>query len=263
MESRFEWLAEMWRYRELLYFFAWREVKVRYRQAALGAAWALLQPLLGTVVFTLFFGRLAGVGSDGIPYPVFVYCALVPWTYFAGVLTQAGTSLVGNANLITKVYFPRVLLPASSAVAGLLDFAIGMSFLAVFMGYYRLPPTWSLLLLPLFVAAMVMVTLGLGLLLGALNVRYRDVKYVIPFLLQLWLFCTPIIYPASIVPARLRPLMALNPCLGIVEGFRACLFPSVPFDAASIGTSLAVAVVLFTAGIAYFRTTERVFADII
>jgi lipopolysaccharide transport system permease protein len=263
MDSRFEWLAEMWRYRELLYFFAWREVKVRYRQAALGAAWALLQPLLGTVVFTLFFGRLAGVDSGGIPYPVFVYCALVPWTYFAGVLTQAGTSLVGNANLITKVYFPRILLPASSALAGLIDFAIGASFLAVFMAYYRVPPTWSLLLLPLFVVAMVIVTLGLSLLLGALNVRYRDVKYVIPFLLQLWLFCTPIIYPSSIVPASLRPLLALNPCLGIVEGFRACLFPGMHFDLVSIGTSLMVSIALFVVGVAYFRSTERVFADII
>ena len=260
---RFEWLSELWRYRELLYFFAWREVKVRYKQAALGASWAILQPLLGTVVFTLFFGRLAGIDTHGIPYPIFVYCALMPWTYFAAVLPQAGNSLISNSNLITKVYFPRVLLPASGAVAGLLDFAISAIVLVVLMAYYQVRPGWSLLLLPVLIVALVIVTLGLSLLLGALNVRYRDVKYVIPFLLQLGLFCTPVIYPATLVPARLQPLMVLNPFLGIIEGFRASLFPGQSFSSWSIAMSLTVSLLLFAVGVSYFRRTERTFADII
>ena len=258
-----EWLSELWRYRELLYFLAWRDVKLRYKQAALGAAWAIIQPLFAMIIFTMFFGRLAGMPSDGIPYPIFCYCALVPWMYFSGVLGQAGNSLVGNANLITKVYFPRVLLPAATAVAGLLDFAVSSIVLGALMVYYRVHPGWLLLLAPLFVLGMVVLTVGMSMLFGALNVRYRDVKYVLPFLLQIWLFCTPIIYPSTIIPARFRVLLALNPCWGMIEGFRACIFPNRPLHAELIGTSMAVTLIVFVTAVVYFRRTERSFADII
>jgi len=258
-----DWFSELWRYRELLGFFAWREVKVRYKQAALGAAWAVIQPLFAMIVFTMFFGRLAGMPSDGIPYPIFCYCALVPWTYFSNVLGQGGNSLVGNSNLLTKVYFPRILLPASSAVAGLLDFVVSGFVLIALMMYYHTRPGWPLLLLPVVVVAMVVFTLGMSLLFGALNVRYRDVKYVLPFMLQLWLFCTPIIYPTTMIPTRLRPLLALNPLLGIVEAFRACILPHRHLDGSMILTSMTVSLLLFGLGAAYFHRAERTFADIV
>lgn len=258
-----EWLSEIWRYRELLYFLAWRDIKVRYKQAALGAAWAVIQPLFTMIIFTLFFGRLAGVPSDGIPYPLFTFCALVPWTYFAGTLAQAGNSLLANTNLITKVYFPRVLLPTSTALGGLLDFFVSAIFLAFMMIYYGIRPTWALCMFPLFVLATMILVVGVSMLLAALNVRYRDVKYVIPFLVQIWLFVTPIIYPASFIPKRFRGFLALNPMSGIVEGFRASLFPQRGFDAGLISTSLAITVVVFLLGALVFRKTERTFADII
>jgi lipopolysaccharide transport system permease protein len=258
-----DWLAEIWRSRELLYFLAWRDVKLRYKQAALGAAWAIIQPLFAMIVFSMFFGRLAGMASDGIPYPLFCYCALVPWMYFSSVLGQAGNSLVTNANLITKVYFPRVLLPASTAAAGLLDFAISSTVLVVLMGYYRVKPGLGLLLIPVFILTMVVLTLGVSMFFGAMNVRYRDVKYVLPFLLQLWLFCTPIIYPSTLIPERLRPLLALNPCWGLIEGFRSCLLAGRSFDIGLISRSMAVAAGVFIVGAIYFRRTERTFADII
>jgi lipopolysaccharide transport system permease protein len=263
MTFRSEWLAELWRYRELLYFFAWRDVKVRYKQAALGAAWAILQPLLTMVIFTLFFGRLAGIPSDGIPYPLFSYGALVLWTYFSGAIGQAAQSLVSNSNLLTKVYFPRVTLPASSAVSGLLDFCVGLIFLIVLMAYYRVQPGWSLLWAPVFLAALVLLTVGTSLLLAALNVRYRDIKYAIPFLVQLWLFVTPVIYPAKLIPRRFQALVALNPLSGIVEGFRSCLFPGRQFDVTLTTVSLVMTAIVFLAGAFYFRRTERAFADII
>ncbi len=258
-----DWLSEFWSHRELLVFFAWREVKIRYKQAALGAAWAIIQPLFGMIVFAVIFGRLAHMPSDGVPYPVFCYVALVPWTYFAGVVGNGGNSLVGNSNLLTKVYFPRVLLPASAVVAGLLDFVVSATVLVGLMMYYKLTPGWPLLLMPVFVLAMIMVTMGMSLLLGAMNVRYRDVKYVTPFLLQLWLFCTPIAYSSSLFPERFKPLLALNPFLGIVEGFRACLFAGRPVDWALTGTSLFLCVILFSIGAVYFHQTERSFADIV
>jgi lipopolysaccharide transport system permease protein len=258
-----EWLSEIWKFRELLYFLAWRDIKVRYKQAALGAAWAVLQPLLTMIIFTLFFGRLVGVPSDGIPYPLFAFCALVPWTYFAGTLGQAGNSLLSNTNLITKVYFPRVLLPASSALAGLLDFAVSAAFLGVLLIYYGIRPGWSLLLYPVFVLATMVLVVGVSMLVAAMNVRFRDVKYVIPFLIQIWLFVTPIIYPASFVPKRFQSLLALNPMSGIVEGFRATLFPHRGFNLTLIGTSLGITAALFVIGAVVFRNTERTFADII
>jgi lipopolysaccharide transport system permease protein len=259
---KLRWLSDAWHYRELLYFLAWREVKIRYKQAALGAAWAVLQPLMGMLVFTVVFGRIAGMSTRDVPYPVFVYCALVPWTYFSTVLAQASNSLVGNSNLITKVYFPRMLLPASTAAAGLLDFAISSTVLVVLMAYYHVRPGWQLLLLPFFVVAMIVLTLGVSLLFGAMNVRYRDVKYVIPFMLQLWLFCTPIIYPATIATGWWSALLRLNPCVAMVEGFRAAVF-SQPLNGWSVAPSLIISLALFVIGLVYFRKTERTFADIV
>jgi lipopolysaccharide transport system permease protein len=257
------WLAELWRYRELAYFFAWRDVKVRYKQAALGAAWAVLQPLLTMVLFTLFFGRLARIPSDGIPYPLFSYSALLLWTYFAAVLGQGGQSLVANSNLITKVYFPRLALPASVALSGLLDFAIGMGFLVILMAYYGMHPGWPLLLAPLFLVGLVLFTLGASMFLASLSVRYRDMKYAAPFLIQMWLFLTPVIYPTSMLPQRLQPLMAINPLAGIVEGFRACLFSERLPDPVLTSISLTMSVAVFVFGLSYFRKTERAFADVI
>ncbi len=258
-----KWLAELWQFRELVYFLAWRDVKIRYKQAALGAAWAVLQPLLTMVVFTLFFGRLAGVPSDKVPYPLFSYSALLLWTYFAGVLGQGGQSLLSNSNLITKVYFPRVALPVSIALAGLLDFVVGLSFLVILMGYYRIHPGWSLLLAPMFLAGLVLFTLGAGMFLAAMNVRYRDIKYVVPFMIQLWLFLTPVIYPTAYLPKRLQTVMALNPLAGIIEGFRSCLFSGSSINPVLTALSLSMTVVVFVAGLSYFCRAERIFADVI
>jgi homopolymeric O-antigen transport system permease protein len=258
-----EWFVELWRYKELLYFFAWRDVKIRYKQAVLGAAWAIIQPLFTMVVFTLFFGRLAGIQSDGAPYPLFSFSGLVAWMYFATTLSQAGNSLVTNANLITKVYFPRVLLPAAAALSGLVDFLIGCSFLAAMMIYYGVYPGWSLLLAPLFVTLMFILVLGVSLLLAAVNVRYRDVKYTIPFLVSLWLFVTPIIYPVTFVPPRYQNLLALNPMTGIIEGLRASLISTQPINWNLVGISCAVTLTVFIVGAVYFRKTERTFADIV
>jgi homopolymeric O-antigen transport system permease protein len=258
-----EWLSELWRYRELLYFLAWRDVKIRYKQAVLGAAWAVIQPLFAMIIFTFFFGRLAQMPSNGVPYPLFCYCALVPWTYFSVTLGQAGNSLLSNANLITKVYFPRVLLPAAASLSGLLDFGIGSAFLVVLMVYYKIRPGWTLVLWPLAVIGMVIVTLGVSMLFAGLNVRYRDVKYAIPFLIQLGLFVTPVIYPVSFLPERVRPLLALNPLSGIIEIFRASLFPQQGLDLRLVVISVGITLLLFAGGAVYFWRSERTFADII
>jgi lipopolysaccharide transport system permease protein len=260
---RRESVAEFWRYRELLYFFAWRDIKVRYRQAFLGVAWAVIQPLFNMLVFAFIFGRLAHMPSNGIPYPLFSYCALVPWTYFSGVLGLASGSLTSNTSLITKVYFPRVLLPAGTALAGLLDFGIAMVLLVGMMIYYRVQVTWLLLLTPLAILLMVMLTTGAGMLVAAMSVKYRDIKYVLPFAIQLLLFATPIIYPASVVPENYRPILALNPCWGMVDCFRACLLPNQPVHYKLLGISVGVSIGLFVAGLYYFRKSEKSFADII
>jgi len=256
-------MSELWRFRELLYFFAWRDIKVRYRQAALGAAWALIQPLFSMIMFTLLFGRLAHMPSDGIPYPIFCYCALVPWTYFSGVLGLASVSLTANSSLVEKVYFPRVLLPAGTALAGLIDFAIGSLLLVVLMFYYHVRPTWALLFSPLVILMMVMLTTGVSMLMAAVNVRYRDVKYVLPFLIQIWMFATPIIYPVAMIPVHLRGILSLNPCWGMVNGFRACLFPGQPVDLTLLGMSAVMTIALFIGGAYYFHRCERSFADVI
>ncbi len=255
-------LGEVWRYRELLYFLAWRDIKLRYRQTLLGAAWAVIQPLLAMVVFTLFFGKLAQMPSDGVPYAIFSYCALVPWTYFANALSSAGNSLVGSANLISKVYFPRLIVPGASVLAGTLDFGIAFSVLLGMMLYYGIAPSWGILLVPVLFLLTMGTALGVGTWLSALNVEYRDVRYVIPFMIQLWMFATPIVYPLSLVPERYRPLVALNPMAGIIEGYRAALLGR-PFQWGALAMSAVLCVLLLLAGAFYFRTVERTFADVI
>ena len=258
-----EWLSEVWRSREILYFLAWRDVKVRYKQAVLGVAWAVLQPLFTMITFAFFFGRLAGIPSEGVPYPLFSYAALLLWTYFSVTLTQVGNSLVANSYLITKIYFPRVLLPAAVALGGLFDLAIGSAFLVAMMFYYHVSPHWTLLLTPVFVAQTVLLVMGAGMFLAAVNVRYRDVKYTLPFLTQIGLFVTPIIYPVSFVPHRFQGWLALNPMTGVVEGFRACLLGEGQIDWVLAAGSWAVTLLLLLIGSVYFRNTERVFADIV
>ena len=257
-----EWLAEIWRSREILFFLAWRDIKVRYKQAALGVAWAVLQPLFTMVTFTFFFGRLAHIPSGGAPYPLFSFSALLLWTYFAVTLAQVGNSLISNASLITKIYFPRVLLPGAAALGGLLDLLVGSVLLIGMMIYYRVTPQWMLLLTPLFVIQTALLVMGVGMLLAALNVRYRDVKYTIPFLTQIGLFVTPIIYPVSFLPQRYQWLLALNPMAGIIEGFRGCLLGT-PVDWGLVGCSWAATLLLLLLGGLHFRSTERVFADIV
>lgn len=258
-----EFLLESWRYRELIYFFAWRDVKVRYKQAALGAAWAIFQPLLGMAVFTVVFGRLANVPSDGVPYPVFAYAGLMLWTYFSSVLTQSGHSLVSNANLLTKVYFPRVALPFSTAAAGLLDLGISAAFVIPLMIYFQVTPSWAILLAPLYLVLLVAFTTALGLVIAAVNVSYRDIKYVLPLIIQLGLFITPVLYPASYVPEKFQTLLALNPLTGVMEGFRSCLLLGELPDLRLTAISVVSTVALLAFGLAYFRRVERDFADIV
>jgi lipopolysaccharide transport system permease protein len=257
-----EWLSEVWRTREILYFLAWRDVKVRYKQAALGIAWAVIQPLGTMLVFTFFFGQVARIPSEGVPYRLFSYTGLLLWTYFSVTLGQVGNSLITNSSLITKIYFPRVLLPAAAACGGLLDLLVGSVFLVALLIYYHVAPSWTMLLTPLFVLQTVLLVMGSGMLLAALNVRYRDVKYTIPFVVQIGLFLTPIIYPLSFFPARAQPWFALNPMAGIVEGFRASLLGT-PIDWPLVGYSWLITLALLLLGSLHFRSTERIFADIV
>ena len=254
-------LGELWAYRELLFFLVWRDLKVRYKQTALGAAWAIIQPFFTMVVFSVFFGRLAGLPSDGVPYPVFTYCARVPWTYFATALTMSSNSLVDHARLITKVYFPRLLVPAASVLAGLVDLAIAGVVLIGMMLYYGIVPGPAVFALPAFVLLAAATALGVGLWLSALNVEYRDVRYTVPFLIQFWLFLTPVAYSSSLVPERWRALYGLNPMTGVVEGFRWALLGKAPPGAVLL-VSTASVLVLLLGGLFYFRRMERRFADI-
>ena len=258
-----EYAAELWSRRELLYFLAWRDIKVRYKQAALGMTWAIIQPLFTMIVFSIFFGRLAQIPSDGLPYPLFSYSALLLWMYFTVTLGLAGNSLVGNTNLITKVYFPRVLMPAAAALAGVLDVLIGSILLAALMVYYGIGLTWTALLTPLFILHLFLLTIGLSMLLAAMNVRYRDVKYVVPFLTQIWLFVTPIIYPVGFIPERYQWLLALNPVTGIIEGFRSSLLGARPIDWEVVLISWVITILILVVGALYFRKTEKEFADIV
>lgn len=256
-------LKELWEYRELLYFLTWRDIKVRYKQTALGAAWAIIQPVFMMVVFSLFFGHLGKMPSDGIPYPVFVYCALLPWQLFAHALGESTNSLVANERLITKVYFPRLVVPLSAVLGGLVDFAIAFVVLIGMMAYYRIVPGMAIFTLPLFILLAVTTALGVGLWLSALNVQYRDVRYTLTFLTQFWLFATPVAYSSSIVPQRWRPLYGLNPMVGVVDGFRWALLGETEAPGLWLGVSVAVVVLILVGGLYYFRRMEDTFADIV
>jgi lipopolysaccharide transport system permease protein len=255
-------LRELWAYRELLWFLAWRDIQLRYRQTALGVAWALIQPLFTMLLFTLFFGTLAGMPSDGVPYPLFAYAGLLSWTFFANAVTASGNSLVGSSHLITKVYFPRLLVPTAAVVAGLVDLAVASVLFAGLALYYGVVPSWSILLLPVLVVLLVLLALAVGLWMAALNVRYRDVRHALPFLIQLWMFATPVIYPASLVPERWRWLLALNPLTGLVEALRAVLFGRTP-DWSTLGVAVAITLGVLVLAVGYFRRQERDFADVV
>jgi lipopolysaccharide transport system permease protein len=255
-------LRDLWNYRELLYFLTWRDIKVRYKQTILGAAWSVLQPFFTMVVFSIFFGQLAKVPSDGIPYPIFSYCALLPWSYFSGALDRASNSLVGSSHLITKVYFPRLAIPISAVTAGLVDFGIAFVVLLGMMIYYGFAPTMAALTLPLFLLLAVATALAVGLWLSALNVQYRDVRYTIPFLTQFWLFATPIAYSSSLVPEQWRAWYGLNPMAGVVEGFRWALLGKEP-PTSLLAVSAVVVVLLLIGGLYYFRRMEKTFADVV
>jgi lipopolysaccharide transport system permease protein len=256
-------LGELWTYREMLYFLVWREVKVRYKQTALGAAWAILQPLFTMLVFSIFFGRLAKMPSDGVPYPLFAFAALVPWMFFANALTQSANSLVNSANLVTKTYFPRLIIPLASIVCGLVDFALSFLLLLGFMFYYGVSPNWKIVWVPFFLLLAFVTALGVGLWLSALNVQFRDVRHTLPFLTQFWMFGTPIAYPSSLLPAHLQALFGLNPMAGVVEGFRWALLGSSTRPGPMIVVSCFVALFLLVTGAYYFRRLETQFADII
>jgi lipopolysaccharide transport system permease protein len=255
---------ELWNYRELLYFLTKRDIKVRYKQTVLGGLWAIIQPAFTMIVFTLFFGRLAKVPSEGMPYPIFVYAGLLPWTYFAFAVSGSGNSLVGSANLITKIYFPRLLVPASASLAGLLDFFIAMFVLGVLMIHYHFVPSiLGIFLFPFLVGLTFLCALGVGLWLSAMNVQYRDIRYVIPFLVQIWMFVSPVIYPVSIVNEKYQWLLALNPMAGLIKAYRASILGHQPVDWGLLGVSAFIILLLLMSGLFYFRRMEKVFADVV
>jgi lipopolysaccharide transport system permease protein len=256
-------LGELWEYRDLLYFLIWRDIKVRYKQTALGAVWAILQPIFTMILFTIFFGRLAKIPSDGFPYPVFCFCALLPWQLFAKALSESGNSLVANQNLIKKVYFPRLIIPLAAVLGGLVDFGISFVVLLGMMVYYGIFPPIAVLTLPLFLLLAIMTALAAGLWLSVLNVKYRDVKHTIPFLVQFWLFATPIAYPSSLVPEQWRLLYGLNPMVGVVEGFRWALLGKVGGVGPLVLVSVLAVVVLLAGGLIYFKKMEKTFADLV
>jgi len=256
-------VSETWRYRELLYFLVWRDVKVRYKQTALGIAWAVLQPLVATLIFTVIFGRFVKVPTGGVPYAAFAICALVPWTYFTQSVGTGGTSLLANRSLVTKIYFPRVLIPAASVGAPLVDMIFSGTIAVGLLAWYRIVPGWEILALPAFVLAAVVAALGVVLVLSALTVRYRDVPFVIPFLLQVWMYATPVVYGLSVVPEQWRWLFALNPMTAVVEGFRWSLLGDVPLDGSVTAISVLSGVVLLVVGAVQFSRVERSFADVI
>jgi lipopolysaccharide transport system permease protein len=256
-------LGGLWEYRHLLYFLTWRDVKVRYKQTFLGVAWAVLQPLLATVVFTVFFGRVAHLSSEGVPYALFSFVAVLAWTYFSTGLTTASNSLVAGASMITKIYFPRLALPVSAVAGAAVDFLCAAVLLVPLMAYYGVAPTLRTLVFPLFVVLATAVSLGAGFALAALNVRYRDVRYIVPFLTQLWLFATPVVYSAGSLSQPWRTLYGLNPLVGVVEGFRWSLLGTARPASASMLVSVGSAVLLLLGGLAYFRRTEDFFADVI
>ncbi|NDJ78822.1 MAG: ABC transporter permease [Chloroflexi bacterium] len=257
-------LNELWKYRELLYFLTWRDVKVRYKQTVLGAAWAIIQPFFTMIVFSLFFGQLAGIEADGgVPYPVATYTALVPWTFFANGLSQSSNSLVSSANLLKKIYFPRLVIPVSSVISGLVDFVLAFIVLMIMMLVYGIVPTINILFLPFFLLLAFTTALGVGLWLSAMNVQFRDVRYTIPFLTQFWLFATPIAYPSSLLDEPWRTIYGINPMAGVVEGFRWALLGTDTSPGPMIFVSLATAITLLVSGAFYFRRMEKTFADVV
>lgn len=256
-------LRSLYQYRELVLFLTWRDVKVRYKQTALGAAWAILQPLLTMLVFTLVFGRLAKIPSDGVPYAVFAYAGLVPWVFFANSLTQSANSVVGNSNMIKKVYFPRLVIPFATILSEAVDMLLASTVLVVLMAYYGLVPPLTILFLPLLMIGAAVTALAAGLWLAALNVRYRDVRYVVPFLTQFWMFATPVAYPSSLLPESWRLIYALNPMVGVVEGFRWAVLGTGTQPGGMMLVSFGVALLALLGGAYYFRSTERTFADIV
>lgn len=267
IEPKKGWLPvnfkEIWQFRELLYFLAWRDVKVKYKQTALGIIWAIMQPVLAMLIFSALFGRFAGIPSDGVPYPIFVYIGLLPWNYFAAVLGQSTNSVVSGSNLITKIYFPRLIIPASSAIAALLDFFIASTVLALMMAYYGVNLSPGVLLVPFLVLMTMINALGFGLWFSALNVKYRDIQYAIPFLIQIWMFATPVIYPTSLIGGNYGWLLMLNPMGGVIEAFRPAVLGHMPIPWTSLGISTAIGLLVFIGGLFYFRSVERYFADVI
>jgi lipopolysaccharide transport system permease protein len=256
-------LHGIYAYRELLYFLVWREVKVRYKQASIGATWAILQPLMTMVIFSIIFGTFAKLPSDGLPYPIFAYTALLPWNYFAQAISQSSTSVVRNSNLISKVYFPRLIMPISAALTPLVDFAIAFVILLGMMAWYGIAPTWGALAVPLFLLLAMLTAVAVCLFLSALNVQYRDVTHAIPFLVQFWMYASPVVYSVQIVPEKWRTLYGLNPMVGVIEGFRWGLLGKEHPDFAVMATSATAVVLLLFGGLVYFRRMERTFADII
>lgn len=256
-------LKDLWHYRELLYFMIWRDVKVRYKQTAIGASWALFQPVMTMVIFTVVFGYFARLPSDGLPYPIFAYTALLPWTYFSQALTRSAGSLVSNANLISKIYFPRLIIPLAAALSPLLDFGLTFLVLLGMMVWFGIIPTWALLMLPFFLLLAVMTALAGGLWLTALDVQYRDIGLIVPFFIQLWMFASPVAYPVSLVPERWQLLYGLNPLVGVIEGFRWAILGKGSLNFELIAISLLVVIVALLSGLLYFKRTERTFADII
>ena len=271
IEAKSRWfdipLRAIWHYRELLYFLVWRDVKVRYKQTALGVMWILLQPLLSTMIFTVIFGILLEAPSGQVPYALFVLAGMIPWNYFSSSLTRSSGSVVASSNLITKVYFPRLIIPMAGVLAGLVDFLIVCTALGGMMAFYGVRPTANIALLPLFLLLAMLTAFGFGLWLSALNVRYRDVSWLMPFLIQVWMYMTPVVYSSTLLPERFRPYLALNPLTGVVEGFRWALFGEAMGSAAPGGLmfaiSIAISLVVLLTGLVYFRRTERTFADII
>ena len=256
-------LQELWEYRELLYFLVWRDVKVRYKQTVLGAAWAIIQPFFTMVVFSLFFGKLAKMPSDGIPYPLFSFAALVPWAFFANGLSQASNSLVGSAHLITKVYFPRLVVPISSVISGILDFALAFVVLLGMTLYYGMIPTLNIIWLPFLLLLAFVTALGVGMWFSALNVQFRDVRYILPFLTQFWMFATPIVYPSSLLPEPWRTVYGLNPMVGVVEGFRWALLGTQTAPGPIVIVSSLASIAILIGGAFYFRRMEKTFADLV
>jgi lipopolysaccharide transport system permease protein len=255
-------LSDLWAYRELFYFLMWRDIKVRYKQTALGVVWAIIQPLATMIIFTLFFGRLAGVPSDGIPYPIFAFAGLLLWTFLSNAITSSSNSLLGDSRLITKVYFPRIIIPCASVGAGLVDLAIASVILVGLMFHYGVIITWSIVLLPLLVLLATLLALGVGMWMAAMNVKYRDVRYALPFLIQLWMFASPIIYSSSLIGKKWRWLYALNPLTGIIEAFRSSLFSrQVDWAALAVAATITVSLLIYSAYT--FRRLERSFADIL